>query len=678
MPALNITFPGNLAQVDAAADLRAIPSTFVKDNYLCIVTDLQGIFTFDPGSTEADDDSDVIRPDDRTGFQPGRWIRNAAGFAPGRTGASNNTRTTLAALKSAPITDVTSLFRGQVWVWTPGNFVGMANDIDTVQADGIPLTVGAWRAGTGVVNNAMLLSGHRSDQAQAMDLFITNDGATLRKVNAASMGYNGPGNATASIVPALGVRDPSITYWQGRFWLAYTVGFDYNYIGLAVSDDLRKWQDLGTPQPANSIRPATGSGFSFATAAFPNTKRVYAPRWFIHPQTGALYLEAALSNDLDAALGTHYMVSRKLTAAVPSASPGDWEDSVSFGIGFNYIDGTTADRMEDGKFVHFVKNETTKFIERFENTVYGTGSGWVKTGAGDWAGWGGNLEAPRLAFFNGLWHIYLDPFNGFQYYHATFTTLRGQPSAKQLIDFGASASSRHLHPLPISAGLHDKVYDSVALLGSRGDGEPADYVINGMNREAQVVNSQVLDGDPIASNAFTRLRAGSAASPRRFAVEQVRRLGGTNDGIDRIWDQTLAYIAYAAQTNNVSTDIIQFYENGLVEAPGGFKPRPAVAINTFQNGWDNGTLPVTVTKTATGVVQVTGNANKADVRTGFETMFVLPVGYRPPRLQLLPVVNADTTVGTIAVLANGTVQWGAGAGIMSLDGLTFIASTNVA
>jgi len=682
-PALDITFPGNLSQVANAAILRAVPSALLKNGDLYIVVALSGLFVFDPSSTANDDGSTVLKPNDRTNLQAGRWIFSVTGFAPGAPGGDGPAgpasayRATLADLKAAPVSDGTSIFRGITWSWASGNFTGKANDIDVVAANGTPLSQGAWLAGVGVPNSSMLLSGHRSDQAQAMDLWLTTDGATLRKANAAGNGYNGPGNSIASAVPALGVRDPCVCYWKGRFYLAYSVGFDYSYVGLAVSDNLQNWQDLGVPQPSNGIRPATGSGFSFATAARPNTKRAYAPRWFIHPQTGALYLETALSDDFDAALGTHYMTSRRLLADVPSANQADWEDVVSFGIGFNYIDGSTADRMEEGRFVHFVKNETTKFIERFENTQYGTGSGWVKTGADNWSNWGGNLEAPRLAFFNGLWHMYLDPFNGFQYYHATFTTLRGQPSAKQLIDFGPSASARHLHPLPITAGLHDKVYDAAALLGSRGDGEPAAYVIDGMNRESQVVNSQVLDGNPIINNTFQRIRAGSNTAPRRFAVDQVRKLGGTNDGFDRIWDQPNAYMSITMNVNNTTIETARFYESGKFEAPNDFISRPSVPVSTFQNGWGVGSLGVLVDKAATGIVQITGNVNKTGTRNAFEVIFVLPIGYRPKRLQLRTVVNADTTLGTVAIQPNGEVLWGAGTGILSLDDLVFFASTAI-
>lgn len=65
----------------------------------------------------------------------------------GPPGPSNNTRVSLAALKGAATTDLTSLYDGSPWFWTPGDFSGTpAEDIDTrvVESDSAPLVTGAW------------------------------------------------------------------------------------------------------------------------------------------------------------------------------------------------------------------------------------------------------------------------------------------------------------------------------------------------------------------------------------------------------------------------------------------------------------------------------------------------------------------------------------------------------
>lgn len=147
MAAVNVTFPGNLAQVKTANDLRSVPSTLLPLGLLFLVNGLEGLFEYDPGSAATDDGNNVLRPYDKLPSQYGRWLRNVDGLATGPagpTGASNNTRTNLAALKAAAITDKTSLYDGSLWTWTTGDYTGKADDSTIVKSDSQPLTVGAW------------------------------------------------------------------------------------------------------------------------------------------------------------------------------------------------------------------------------------------------------------------------------------------------------------------------------------------------------------------------------------------------------------------------------------------------------------------------------------------------------------------------------------------------------
>lgn len=86
MAAVNVTFPGNLAQVKTAADLRSVPSTLLPLGALFLVNGLEGLFEYDPGSLAVDDGADVLRPVDKTPGQVGRWIRNVDGLATGPRG----------------------------------------------------------------------------------------------------------------------------------------------------------------------------------------------------------------------------------------------------------------------------------------------------------------------------------------------------------------------------------------------------------------------------------------------------------------------------------------------------------------------------------------------------------------------------------------------------------------
>lgn len=80
--ALDITFPGNLAQVPTAAMLRLVPLATLLDDDAYLVSDI-GLFVFDPSSLADDDGVAVIRPAGVTPLQAGRWVLSglAAGLA---------------------------------------------------------------------------------------------------------------------------------------------------------------------------------------------------------------------------------------------------------------------------------------------------------------------------------------------------------------------------------------------------------------------------------------------------------------------------------------------------------------------------------------------------------------------------------------------------------------------
>lgn len=63
----------------------------------------------------------------------------------GAPGAAANTRKTLAELKAAAVTDVTSLYDGSVYTWTLGNFTGQADDYQIVASNNTSLSIGAWK-----------------------------------------------------------------------------------------------------------------------------------------------------------------------------------------------------------------------------------------------------------------------------------------------------------------------------------------------------------------------------------------------------------------------------------------------------------------------------------------------------------------------------------------------------
>lgn len=150
MAAVNVSFPGNLAQVATANDLRSIPTSLIHSGTLYLVGGLEGVFSFDPGSAAADDAATVIRPFDRTPMQVGRWLKQASGLGAGATGPAGSTYTTLALLKAAPVSNRTYNLAAESgsdggyvngpFVYQTGDFTGRT---DVVALDTVPLSTGA-------------------------------------------------------------------------------------------------------------------------------------------------------------------------------------------------------------------------------------------------------------------------------------------------------------------------------------------------------------------------------------------------------------------------------------------------------------------------------------------------------------------------------------------------------
>ena len=70
----------------------------------------------------------------------------------GPVGPSNNTRATLAALKAASTTELTSLYDGNLWTWTLGDYTGLNDDRIIVKADSTAINVGAWVRGGSILS----------------------------------------------------------------------------------------------------------------------------------------------------------------------------------------------------------------------------------------------------------------------------------------------------------------------------------------------------------------------------------------------------------------------------------------------------------------------------------------------------------------------------------------------
>lgn len=152
MAVTKVEFPGNIAQVDTVADLRALPSYSVLTGTLYVVLGLGRAFAYDGGSVSVDDGSNVIKPNDKTTLQAGRWLYELDGFAAGPPGPSDNTYSSLSDFQASDVDRKTASLVGVAGVpdgrfnWTIGNFTALnaSNPNDYIKASSVSLSVGAW------------------------------------------------------------------------------------------------------------------------------------------------------------------------------------------------------------------------------------------------------------------------------------------------------------------------------------------------------------------------------------------------------------------------------------------------------------------------------------------------------------------------------------------------------
>ncbi len=92
MATLDIKFPGSIARVPSAAVLRQVPSSSGLSNNLFLVGigASSPLFQYLPTSLAVDNGTTVIKPNDLTALQFGRWILDPKGFTAGSPGQQGN------------------------------------------------------------------------------------------------------------------------------------------------------------------------------------------------------------------------------------------------------------------------------------------------------------------------------------------------------------------------------------------------------------------------------------------------------------------------------------------------------------------------------------------------------------------------------------------------------------
>lgn len=402
------------------------------------------------------------------------------------------------------------------------------------------------------------------------------------------------------------LRDPSIMYKDGYWWCVYSdvpsnSDFNTTRFGVAKSTNLLDWQhafniDSGTPQ-------------------------TWAPEWFVDTN-GKVYVIVAL-----------YFHTYLLEINLNSGTIGT---STDLNIPGDSIDGTIV--FDSGTYYLFVKNETTKYIERY--TASAVTGPYTITGSGNWAGWGADIEGPSIVKLpDGTWRIYFDGYNAGEYYTSTASALSSNTwSAKTTLP----QKVRHGSVIRLDDMFRRIDANSAQLFEGQ-----AKYITNGQSRSAEIISAKA--AAPMAS-AWMRL-----VTDADVAIFQSRyvNLAGF-DFVNRKNDDYAA-IEYSNGSYVDGVPIKLWGPTGSyqVEFPHGIKTANW-QTPTFQNGWADGSIPFAYKINSEGLVKFAGIVAGGTATTG-TVIFTLPVGRRPERTVVFPVVDNDTAFGSVGITATGDV-----------------------
>lgn len=235
--------------------------------------------------------------------------------------------------------------------------------------------------------------------------------------------------ALAAYKPPAGlIRDPSIIRDpDGWYHVVYTTDWSGSEIGFARSRDLLNWEFQKNLQlPLDGLTNA------------------WAPEWFVD-EDGSTHIIVSLSRG-----GTKGPFLPHLMTASDKTLTGWSLPRPMMGLGPNVIDTFVV--RHEGRYQAFIKNETTKFIERATaSRLDGT---WTIVDNGDWAGWGSWTEGPALVRRpDGGWRIYFDEYVERRYWYSDSDDLIHWTPRTELA--GLSGVVRHFtvlqqQPSPIS------------------------------------------------------------------------------------------------------------------------------------------------------------------------------------------------------------------------------------
>ncbi|MGV0269032.1 phage tail-collar fiber domain-containing protein [Klebsiella michiganensis] len=261
-----------------------------------------------------------------------------------------------------------------------------------------------------------------NDKNKSIYLVSSPDGTTFYRLNASPMaGINA--NATG--------RDPSILYYDGYWYIAYTGSENMNNLGdftIMRSRDLISWKSFPVKAYGSSViykQPGSVIGGSISSI-----KDVWGPSLYVADNTIYAILIVSYNDD------TTDIDGKPIGWQVPVSLRCNNVEKLTFDLPKLLLNNQSVPRLDtevifnNGNYYAVVKNEYTKKIELWRSVYPDQGFTQINT-----IDFGLHVEGPSLVYNNAreLWYIYADAYElQGTYYYATSPDLTSWSAAKKV------------------------------------------------------------------------------------------------------------------------------------------------------------------------------------------------------------------------------------------------------
>lgn len=263
---------------------------------------------------------------------------------------------------------------------------------------------------------------------EKLNLFYSPDGKTIFG------GQNGPYYSPDRL------RDPSIIYWQGQFFCAYTL-------------------DDGAGRNFRIIKSTTGAPGSWTVVATPSVSalvptgnKCWAPELVVNGND--VYVFFTNTGTSTQTMGWMRATNTALTA---------WTAPVALattGFSSNYIDGVP---IQYGSDWYFFSSGGSQ-IYRAKSTSGITGP-YTQDKSGDWAGWGTGIEGPYVTKIGNVYRIYFDRYvanSGHWYSESTDLTTWTAPQPVVSAPYTLPAGTKIRHGSFLQLPNADAAFKAIA------------------------------------------------------------------------------------------------------------------------------------------------------------------------------------------------------------------------